>query len=73
MNVMASPVPLLTGQRIVATMGLIQDSYGHTLRAEEFNYNHILRDSSWLSDCRWMLNESKSVKHGFSYLIVYIQ
>ena len=47
-------------------MGLIQEhNPGHNI--DQFTYEHILSDTEWLSDCSWMLNESKSVKYGVSY------
>jgi hypothetical protein len=43
-------------------MGMIQEhSPNHNI--DEFTYEYILRDTSWLSDCNWMFNESKSVEY----------
>jgi hypothetical protein len=48
-------------QRIVASLGMIEERRSsHNI--DQFTYEHILRDTSWLSDYGWMINESKRVE-----------
>ena len=50
-------------------MGFFQDhSPSHNI--DQFNYENILRDTAWLSDCNWMYDESKSDEYSVSYVIV---
>jgi hypothetical protein len=58
---MALPIPFSTEERIVATMGLIQVlNPGRNI--DEFTYEHILSDTTWLSDCNWIFAQSKSIE-----------
>ena len=60
-SVMAWPIPFSTEGKIVATMGLIQaHNPGHNI--DEFTYEHILSDTTWLSNCNWIFKQSKSIE-----------
>ena len=37
---------------------------------DHFTYEHILRDTEWLSDCDWMYDKSKSVENSVNYINV---
>ena len=55
---------LPTGERIVATMGLIQEHRHRIRNLDHFNYDHFVRNStSWLSYCDWMHDTSKSLRY----------
>ena len=59
---------LPTGETIVATMGLIQEhSPRHNM--DQFAYEHLLRNTEWLSDCDWMFDKSESFEYSISYII----
>lgn len=59
---------LPTGERLVATMGLIQEhNTTNGFNIDQFTYEHILSDTS----CWMLCNESKSVKYGVNDQCVY--
>ena len=60
-SVITLPIPFSTEGKIVATMGLIQaHNPGHNI--DEFTYEHILSDTTWLSNYNWMFEQSKSIE-----------
>ena len=65
-NIMTLPIPPPTGGTIVATMGLIQEHNHPIHNIDPFNFEHILIDKAWLSDCDWMFDPGKSFEHGVS-------
>ena len=68
-SVITLPIPFSTEGKIVATMGLVQaHNPGHNI--DEFTYEHILSDTTWLSNCNWMFKQSKSIEQWISYIIV---
>ena len=55
-------------------MGMIQEHYpGHNI--DQFNYEHMLSDNEWLSNCNWIYDESKSesVEQILIVVLSYIQ
>jgi len=58
---MALPVPLLTGQRIIAAMGMIEERrLSHNI--VQFIYEDILRDREWFLYYGFLIYESKRVE-----------
>jgi len=53
-------------------MGMIQVlNPGHNI--DQFNYEHMLSDNEWLSDCNWIYDKSKSLEHFLIVSLSYIQ
>ena len=50
-------------------MGLIQE-YSPSHDMDQFAYEHLLRNTEWLSDCDWMFDKSESFEYTVNYLIV---
>ena len=51
-------------------MGLMQE-HNPSHNIDQFTYEHILRDTAWLSDCSWIYKKCKRVEYSVNYIIIF--